>query len=116
MDISSEEILKKMELVEPSYSLRSSFIYQNIFYVVAGKVIEKVSGQKWEQFIVERIFKPLKMNRTFSQLANVKEVNQSKPHYFYNNAIRTITPTSADKVGAAGIIHVLTISVYGCSR
>jgi CubicO group peptidase (beta-lactamase class C family) len=107
MDISSEEILKKMELVEPSYSLRSSFIYQNIFYVVAGKVIEKVSGQKWEQFIVERIFKPLKMNRTFSQLANVKEVNQSKPHYFYNNAIRAITPTSADKVGAAG-------SIYSC--
>lgn len=107
MDVPSDEVLKKMEWVEPSYSLRSSFIYQNIFYVVAGKVIEKVSGQKWEQFIVERIFKPLKMNRTFSQLAQVKEVNQSKPHYFYNNAIRAITPTSADKVGAAG-------SVYSC--
>lgn len=107
MDVSSDEVLKKMDLVEPSYSLRSSFIYQNIFYVVAGKVIEKVSGQKWEQFIVERIFKPLKMNRTFSQLANVKEANQSKPHYFYKNAIRAITPTSADKVGAAG-------SVYSC--
>ncbi len=107
MDVSSEEVLKKMELVRPSYSMRSSFIYQNIFYLVAGKVIENVSGQKWEQFIVNRIFKPLGMNRTFSQLANVKGNNQSKPHYFYNNAIRTITPSSPDKIGPAG-------SVYSC--
>ena len=35
MDISPSEILKKMQLVKPSYSLRSSFIYQNIFYIAA---------------------------------------------------------------------------------
>jgi CubicO group peptidase (beta-lactamase class C family) len=107
MDVSSEEVLKKMELVKPSYSIRSSFIYQNIFYLVAGKVIENVSGQKWEQFIIDRIFKPLNMTRTFSQLASVKENNQSKPHYYYNNAIRTITPSTPDKIGPAG-------SVYSC--
>jgi CubicO group peptidase (beta-lactamase class C family) len=51
MHIPSDEILKKMKLVKPSYSLRSSFIYQNIFYLYAGKVIEKVSGLSWEEFI-----------------------------------------------------------------
>jgi CubicO group peptidase (beta-lactamase class C family) len=34
-NLTSDEILAKMQLVKPSYSLRSSFIYQNIFYLVA---------------------------------------------------------------------------------
>ena len=44
MDISDTEILKQMKLVRPSYSMRSSFIYQNIFYIAAGKVIEKITA------------------------------------------------------------------------
>lgn len=104
MDIPSEEVLRKMEQVKPSYSLRASFIYQNIFYLAAGKVIGRVSGLPWEQFIVERIFKPLGMNRTYPLLASVKEFNHSKPHYFYNNAQHVITPTSADNIGPAGSV------------
>jgi CubicO group peptidase (beta-lactamase class C family) len=50
MSIPGDEVLSKMKMVKPSYSLRSSFIYQNIFYLYAGKVIEKVSGQPWEEF------------------------------------------------------------------
>ncbi|MBL7875918.1 MAG: beta-lactamase family protein, partial [Cyclobacteriaceae bacterium] len=36
MNIPAEEVLAKMKMVEPSYSLRSGFIYQNIFYLAAG--------------------------------------------------------------------------------
>ena len=60
MDIPSDEVLRKMREVKPSYSMRSSFIYQNIFYLAAGKVIEKISGKPWDQFIRERIFNPLR--------------------------------------------------------
>jgi CubicO group peptidase (beta-lactamase class C family) len=38
------------------------FSYSNSGYVVLGAVIEKVSGQSYENFIVENIFKPLGMN------------------------------------------------------
>ncbi len=55
MNIPSDEIIRKMSLVKPSYSIRSGFIYQNLFYLVAGKVIEKVSGLPWEMFIRRRI-------------------------------------------------------------
>src|SRR5210317_928969 len=43
MTIDSDSVLYKMREVDNAYSLRSSFIYQNIFYLAAGKVIEKVS-------------------------------------------------------------------------
>ncbi|MBL7862913.1 MAG: serine hydrolase [Cyclobacteriaceae bacterium] len=107
MQIPAEQVVGKMKLVKPSYSTRSSFIYQNIFYVVAGKVIEKVSGQPWETFIRKRIFEPLQMTRTFPLLSQVKDPNQSQPHYFYDNSIQVIQRTSADAVGPAG-------SVWSC--
>ena len=108
MNVSSDEILRKMKQVEPSYSLRSSFIYQNIFYLAAGKVIERVSGMPWEKFIKAKIFEPLGMTRTVPLLKELTDPNQTKPHYKVNNVIKPIENTSADKVGPAG-------SVYSCA-
>ncbi len=108
MDISSDEILKKMADVKPSYSLRSSFIYQNIFYLAAGKVIEKVSGQPWEKFIASRIFEPLGMTRTMAMRKDVKDPNQTSAHFLVRNAITVIELSSADAIGPAG-------SVWSCA-
>ncbi len=105
MNASSDEVLNKMRYVEPSYSLRASFIYQNIFYLAAGKVTEKISGQKWEDFIQSRIFQPLGMMRTFATLTAAKDVNHSKPHYLVNGSIKTIEATNADHIGPAGSVN-----------
>ncbi|HEX8061203.1 MAG TPA: serine hydrolase domain-containing protein, partial [Cyclobacteriaceae bacterium] len=102
MDVPSDEILRKMRDVKPTYSLRSSFIYQNIFYLAAGKVIEKVSGKPWSEFIKERIFQPLGMTRTFPLIAEVKDPNQTAPHYKIEGKITVIKHTNADQIGPAG--------------
>jgi CubicO group peptidase (beta-lactamase class C family) len=107
MDVPSDEVLRKMRDVKPSYSLRSSFIYQNIFYLAAGKVIEKISGKPWNVFIKERIFQPLGMTRTFPLLADVKDPNQTAPHYKVEGKITVIKHTKADEIGPAG-------SVWSC--
>jgi len=39
--------------------------YSNTNYVFLATIIEKASGQKIEDYLSEKIFKPLKMNRTF---------------------------------------------------
>ena len=105
MNVSSDEVLNKMRYVEPSYSMRASFIYQNIFYLAAGKIIEKISGQKWEDFIQARIFQPLGMTRAFATLTAAKDVNHSKPHYLVNGTIKTIEATNADHIGPAGSVN-----------
>ena len=100
----SDEILNKMRLVKPSYSVRSSFIYQNIFYLVAGKVIEKVSGQRWEDFIRKRIFEPLEMTRTVPLLKEVKDLNQARAHKLVNGKRMVIGNENADAIGPAGSV------------
>lgn len=73
----TDEIIRRMRYIEPSYSMRSSFEYQNLMYIVAGEVIHALSGKSWEDFITERLFKPLSMNRTY---ALYSRLDKSQPH------------------------------------
>src|SRR3954471_5375716 len=58
-DNSPEEVVRRVRFADPAYSLRSSFIYQNVMYAVAGQVVAAVSGMPWEQFVRTRIFGPV---------------------------------------------------------
>ncbi|WP_077923812.1 serine hydrolase [Spirosoma sp. 209] len=112
MQIPSDEILHRMRLVKPVYSLRSGFIYQNIMYLAAGKVVEKVSGQPWETFIRQRIFEPLGMTRTKALFREVTDPNRAWPHVAVNDTVRVVKNKreegAVDAVGPAG-------SVWSCS-
>src|SRR3989442_11570488 len=41
---STEEVLKRVRLMDPAYPIRSKFIYQNIMYAAAGAGIESASS------------------------------------------------------------------------
>lgn len=107
MSLTSKEIVKKMAEVEPVYPLRGGFIYQNIFYLIAGEVIEKVSGKPWSIFMEDRIFKPLQMRHTVPLLSASDKSNLSSAHYLIEGKTEAIKRLSADNVGPAG-------SVYAC--
>ena len=99
------EILKRMQFANPEYSLRSSFIYQNIMYLVAGQVLEKVSGMTWERFMTEKLFGPLGMKNTFPNLALSRSYpNRSRAHYEIKGKIQMIPETAADSVAPAGAV------------
>lgn len=102
--LSQDEILAKMKLVKPSYSFRSSFIYQNIFYLVAGKVIEKTTGKPWNIFVKEKIFNPLKMNRTKALQSEVSDDNEAAPHYIVDGKVIVITKDTSNTIGPAGSV------------
>lgn len=103
--LSGDEVIDRMQLVKPSYSFRSSFIYQNIFYHIAGKVIEKVSGETWADFVTAHIFKPLGMNRTVPLLSRIQDDNISQAHFTIDGKVKRITRDTADRVGAAGSVY-----------
>ena len=103
MTISGDSAYHKLKEVEKSYSLRSSFIYQNLMYHTAGKVIESISGKSWGDFLDERIYTPLGMNNTFSHLRSIKNIeNKADAHYEIDGEIMKIEQMSVDNVGAAG--------------
>jgi CubicO group peptidase (beta-lactamase class C family) len=103
-NLSADEIVARLQLVKPSYGFRAGFIYQNIFYLVAGQVIEKISGLPWDEFITKNIFVPLGMNRTKAKLSMVKDPNITGAHFKIDGTVQLIEHDTADVVGAAGSV------------
>lgn len=102
-EISNAEVVRRMQYAKPAYSMRSSFIYQNIMYLVAGQVIEKVSGMPWEKFITERLFNPLGMKNSFPNLSLSKGyANRSSSHFDVKGKTEVIAETPADSIAPAG--------------
>ena len=104
LGFSREEIMHRLRLVPPAYSLRSSFIYQNCMYVVAGELIRKISGQTWDDFITHRLFAPLGMTHTYPSFkASAKESSHESTHFMMEDStIRVIPFLDYDNIGAAG--------------
>ncbi|OKS89424.1 serine hydrolase domain-containing protein [Mucilaginibacter polytrichastri] len=91
MNIPADEILHRLRLVKPQYGFRAGFVYQNIFYLAAGKVIEKASGMPWETFIKTRIFEPLGMARTVPLIKYTKGLgNLTSAHMKIDSVIKII--------------------------
>lgn len=60
-DLSRKETVKRLRYIKPATSFRSGYAYDNILYMAAGELIEEVTGQTWEDYIRQRIFKPAGM-------------------------------------------------------
>lgn len=75
----SDEILKRVKYLKPVRGFRSGFGYQNLMLIAAGKIVEKVSGKSWSEFVTERFLKPLKMKRTTTSVRDIKN-NAAFPH------------------------------------
>ncbi len=105
-NLTTAEIINKFQYAEKKYPLRGGFQYQNIMYVVAGELIESVSGQHWTRFVGENILKPLGMTRTQTKSKNIKKMgNYVTPHVNdFEDGVVKVGYTFTDQMGAAGMI------------
>lgn len=101
----TDEILARVRLIDPAYSLRSRFVYQNIMYAAAGKVIEAASGRSWADMLRTRIFEPLGMRDSVPLLSMIPMgANVAAPHYIIRDTITVVENMPVDSVAAAGSV------------
>ena len=55
------DIVHALRYLEPRTGFREVFAYDNITYIVAGQLVQAVSGETWEQFVERHMFAPLGM-------------------------------------------------------
>ena len=100
-----EEMLERLRQVEPAYSMRSGFVYQNVLYATAGEVVKRVSGMPWHDFVDSRIFDRLGMERTAPLLSLARRrANVASPHHLVDGETVVIENASVDSVAAAGSV------------
>jgi CubicO group peptidase (beta-lactamase class C family) len=104
-DYSGDEMLRRMQYVSPVYPFRGGFVYQNVMYLVAGKIIEKASGMTWERFMMERVFGPLGMKNSYATIrGGLSYANRSSAHYKIDGKVEVIPEMFADEIGPAGSV------------
>lgn len=57
-----KDMVERLAYLDPSVDFRALYQYNNLMYATAGYLIEIVTGQTWEEFVAARIFKPLGMS------------------------------------------------------
>lgn len=100
------EVLHNIRYLKPVTSFRSQYAYDNVLYLVAGEVIRAVTGKTWDEFVAERIFKPLGMNRCNTSPTQFRKGDDiARPHAPADGKLRAIEYTNLDNVGPAASIN-----------
>ena len=90
---------------------RGEFLFSNAGYVVAGAMIEGVTGEQWEDLMVTRVFNPLGMfTASFGAPGRADSFLQPWGHALENGTYSPIEPgpdaDNPEVVGPAGTVHV----------
>jgi CubicO group peptidase (beta-lactamase class C family) len=101
----NDEILRRVRFLKPVRGFRTGYGYQNLMFIAAGKVVEKVSGKPWSQFVRERILTPLGMNSTTTSINDYKPGdNIAVPHNESGGKLRALPQGNVD--GGAGAVRI----------
>jgi CubicO group peptidase (beta-lactamase class C family) len=102
-----DEIVRRVRFLEPSWSFRSQFGYQNIMYIAAGQVVARVGKTTWDDFVRDRIFTPLGMKASTTTVRELgRATNLATPHAEVNDTVRGIGAwRNIDNAGPAGSIN-----------
>ena len=101
------EIMRRLRYIEPATSFRSAYAYDNVLYLVAGQLIEAVSGQSWSDFVTNRIMRPVGMREatTTSAAAGDVQGNVAMTHAAVDGVVQVVKPFLDPNTDPAGGIN-----------
>lgn len=90
-NLSRAESVRRLRYIKPATSFRSGFAYDNVLYMVAGQLIEAVTGETWEKFTVEHVLKPAGMlHSTSDDDMRFATADRAQPHARMNGGLRGV--------------------------
>jgi CubicO group peptidase (beta-lactamase class C family) len=105
-NFTKKDIIHNLRYLKPVSSFRTKYDYDNNLYIVAGEIVTRVSGMSWEDFIENRIMKPLGFTKSAASLSRVKDKsNVIDPHAPVNGKVEPIRIDWSETANAAGGIY-----------
>lgn len=79
-----EDVYRMLKYIPTVYAPGERFAYNNITFIIAARLVEKVTGKSWEDNVRERIFVPLGMTSSVTGTEGYLKAgrNASVAHYF----------------------------------
>jgi CubicO group peptidase (beta-lactamase class C family) len=101
-----KEIAKRLKFIPLVRSFRSAYAYDNVLYLIAGEVIETLSGLSWEDFVATRILAKVGMTDSKPRHSDAGgNGNIASTHASVDGKVRPIEPFASDNTNPAGGIN-----------
>jgi len=106
------EIARRLRFIKPATSFRSAYAYDNVLYLVAGQLIEKLSGMTWEEFVRTRILVPIGMtSSTVRHSDAASSGNVASTHAEVDGVVRQVAPMTSDNTNPAGGVNATATDI-----
>lgn len=100
---SAEEVVRRTRFVPQAGPFRASYGYSNLMFIAAGEVVASVSGMTWQDFVEEKILRPLGMDRTVTSTLDLAGMeNVATPHKNRTDGVFPVEWYNWDAMAAAG--------------
>ena len=97
------EIAERLQFIPLATSFRSAYAYDNVLYLVAGEVIQAVSGRSWEDFVAARLLVPMGMSSSdVRHSAAGGPGNVAATHATIDGKVQPVAPFLSDNTNPAG--------------
>ena len=104
-----EETLQR----EPEYTPGTERNYSNAGFIVAGKMLEEVAGDSWENLMKEEVFAPLEMEDSgFGVPGSRDEIDTPRGHNYSDGEFRVRFSDNPAPLGPAGTVYT-SLRDYG---
>ncbi len=101
-----EEIFRKLQHLKPNASFRSRYQYQNLMFMTAGYLTERITGEDWQDLVDSWIFTPLGMDRSNTSVQeSPASGDYALPYNLRNGTLVRVPFRNIDVVGPAGSIN-----------
>ncbi len=101
-----KDIIHNLRYLKPVSGFRTKYDYDNLLYMVAGEVVARVSGKPWEEFVEERIMRPLGMAKSASSFNRLKDKsNVIGAHAVVDGKVKVIARDRFEFGNSAGGIN-----------
>jgi CubicO group peptidase (beta-lactamase class C family) len=108
-----ENLVKRIQYMEPSAELRQTWQYNNFMYLMQGVLAEKLTGNSWESNIESKIFSKIGMKN--SNFSVKKLAAYSEPALGYkvikDSVIKKTPYYDIDGMGPAGSINSTVVDM-----
>lgn len=100
------DMVRRLRYLPLNHDLRTDFQYNNLMFLCAGHVAERLTGKTWEEVVRARILQPLGMSRTnFRVTESQADADHAEPYGLDDTKVTKLPFRDISAVGPAGSIN-----------
>ncbi len=103
--LTRDQLFDRLRFLEPLTGLREAWGYNNLMYMVAGMVAERVTGESWEQYTDRRLLRPLGMTRSLLATPHADTPDLAWPHRYSAGSVWETPFYDGWAIAPAGALH-----------